>query len=122
MLIAQAWFQLFYLDLVWLRGFKAIRDVLPSRPAAPSLPPPEETVTAVIDAVNTARVIYLKPTQCLQTSAAVTRLLRSRGVDAELVIGAHLMPMRAHAWVEVAGRVVTDKIEEQEYFCILDRW
>jgi transglutaminase superfamily protein len=40
---------------------------------------------------------------CLQRSAATTLLLRRHGWDAEMVIGAKLLPFQSHAWVEVNG-------------------
>jgi hypothetical protein len=33
-----------------------------------------------------------------------------------------VLPMRAHAWVEVAGNVLTDRVHFQESYGILDRW
>jgi hypothetical protein len=42
-------------------------------------------------------------------------------VPAELVIGAQHMPFRAHAWVEVQGRVVNDKSYTNEMYAVLDR-
>jgi hypothetical protein len=38
-----------------------------------------------------------------------------------MVIGAQLMPFRAHAWVEVDGRVVNDKPYAAEVYTVLDR-
>jgi hypothetical protein len=121
MLVAQAWFDFLYMDLIWFRGFKAIRRLVRPRLTPPSATP-AATVHEVMQAVTVARVLYVKPVWCLQNSAVVTRLLRRRGVDADLVIGAHLMPIRAHAWVEVAGKVITEREEDQECFCILDKW
>lgn len=121
MLIARAWLELVFIDLMWFRGFKALRSLVPPR-TAPIPPDSEKALEEVVKAVDAARVLYVKPVMCLQHSIVVIRLLRRRGVDAHLVIAAQLMPIRAHAWVEVAGNVVTDKVEAQESFCILDRW
>jgi hypothetical protein len=129
LLVTQAWAELIYVDFVTLFGFRRIKNIVgrpvspaPSRNGMPSGVPENDTVTAVVDAVRLARVFYIKPVWCLQHSAAVTRLLRRRGVAADLVIGCHHAPLRAHAWVEVAGEVVTQRIDRLEHYSILDRW
>ena len=38
-----------------------------------------------------------------------------------MVIGAKQMPFKAHAWVEVDGRVVNDKRYMPELYGVLDR-
>ena len=58
---------------------------------------------------------------CLQRSAATACLLKGRGIHAEKVIGAQQMPFKAHAWVEVDGRVVNDKPYTPEMYAVLDR-
>lgn len=55
-----------------------------------------------------ARTLYMKRTRCLQRGVALTCLLRLHGVPAKLVIGVQKMPFYAHAWVEVAGVVVSE--------------
>jgi prolyl oligopeptidase len=47
--------------------------------------------------------------------------LRQLGVPAELVIGAQPLPFRAHAWVEVRGVVINDKVSATENYAVLDR-
>jgi hypothetical protein len=73
-------------------------------------------------ALDAACVFYLKPARCLQRSAVATRLLRRRGVDADLVIGYRLPPLRAHAWVEVAGEIVTEDQPGIHFYRVLDKW
>jgi Transglutaminase-like superfamily len=75
----------------------------------------------ICSAVDLACVWYWKHVLCLQRSAATACLLRDHGVPAELVIGAQHMPFRAHAWVEVRGRVVNDKSYTNEMYVVLDR-
>jgi hypothetical protein len=58
---------------------------------------------------------------CLQHSAVVTCLLRRRGVPAEMVLAAQDFPPKAHAWAEVAGRVVNDKSSVKNEYLILRR-
>lgn len=59
-------------------------------------------------AVNSACIWYPRKALCLQRSAVTTWLLRNRGIEARLVIGARSMPFAAHAWVEAEGIVVND--------------
>jgi hypothetical protein len=79
------------------------------------------TVEAVCRAVDLASVWYWKRVQCLQRSAAATCLLRRHGVPAQLVLGAQLVPFRAHAWVEVDGHVVNDASYVPELYTVMDR-
>ena len=58
---------------------------------------------------------------CLQRSAATSCLLKSHGIFAQMVIGAQQLPFKAHASVEVDGRVVNDKPYVPEMYAILDR-
>ena len=61
--------------------------------------------------------------RCLGRSLVLWFLLRRRGIDAELVIGAD-MPrggeLPAHAWVEVAGEPVNDAPDVRERFGSFD--
>jgi hypothetical protein len=38
-----------------------------------------------------------------------------------MVIGARQIPFKAHAWVEVDGRVVNDKTYAAEIYAVLER-
>lgn len=73
------------------------------------------------DAVDRACVLYFRQVQCLQRSAATVCLLRQLGLAARLVIGAQLLPFRAHAWVEIQGIIVNDKVSVTESYAVLDR-
>jgi hypothetical protein len=42
-------------------------------------------------------------------------------MPAELVIGVQPCPYRAHAWVELSGRVVNDKSYTSEMYTVIDR-
>jgi transglutaminase superfamily protein len=72
-------------------------------------------------AMRNALSFYWKPALCLQRSVATARLLRSKGVPAELVIGYRADPFMSHAWVEVGGRVVNDSSEYPLRLQILER-
>jgi hypothetical protein len=80
-----------------------------------------ESAEAICGAVDMACIWYWKQVPCLQRSAATTCLLRGAGIPARLVIGAQTMPFRAHAWVEVEGRIVNDKPYISELYAVLDR-
>ncbi len=75
----------------------------------------------ICQAVAYACIWYPKTSLCLQRSAVTVTLLRRCGIHAEMVIGAQRLPLRAHAWVEVAGRVVNDKPEVQTEYLIMGR-
>lgn len=75
----------------------------------------------VCRAVDFACVWYFKEVECLQRSVVTTRLLRSSGTPARLVIGVRQLPFKAHAWVEVDGQVINDKPYINELYAILDR-
>ena len=72
-------------------------------------------------AVDMACIWYWKEALCLQRSAATACLLKQYGVAAQMMIGAQQMPFKAHAWVEVDGRVVNDKPYIREMYAILER-
>lgn len=72
-------------------------------------------------AVDLACIWYGKRVLCLQRSAATTCLLRRHGIPAQLVIGIQQIPFNAHAWVEVEGRVVSDRPYMREMYAVLER-
>lgn len=78
----------------------------------------QERICAAIDL---ACIWYWKEVLCLQRSAATACLLKKHGVPAQLVIGAQQMPFKAHAWVELAGKVLNDKPYTPEMYAVLDR-
>jgi prolyl oligopeptidase len=78
------------------------------------------TVLETCRAVDIASVCYWKQALCLHRSAALTCLLRRLGVPAQMVIGVQPLPFRAHAWVEVEGRVVNDRSQVRDKFAVLD--
>jgi hypothetical protein len=72
-------------------------------------------------AADYACVFYFKHVLCLQRSAATTLLLRRHGFEAELVIGAKLLPFRSHAWVESNGQVINDRPYMHTIYQVLER-
>jgi prolyl oligopeptidase len=84
-------------------------------------PPPSDAIERICSAVDVACIWYWKQALCLQRSAATACLLKCYGVPAQMVIGARQIPFKAHAWVEVDGRVVNDKTYMQGMYAVLDR-
>src|SRR5262249_52478656 len=62
----------------------------------------------VINAVDAASCFYFRPVRCLHRSFAAVRLLRRRGIAADLVIATRPVPFLSHAWVEVQNEIVND--------------
>ncbi|HYT20938.1 MAG TPA: lasso peptide biosynthesis B2 protein [Candidatus Polarisedimenticolia bacterium] len=81
----------------------------------------EDTVDTVCRALNNACVWYPRRAECLQRSAVVTCLLRRYGVPAQMVIGTQKLPFRAHAWVELNGRVINDKQDMPQLYAEIAR-
>lgn len=75
-----------------------------------------EMIGRVCTAVERACVWYPKKAVCLQRSAVTVCLLKSAGIDARMIVGARVMPMVSHAWVEVDGSVVNDHIKVRRVF------
>lgn len=120
-LVLRAYWKLIYLDLYVARGkFAALhRRVLNCPLGAPAgLPDVTERICAAVDM---ASIWYWKEVLCLQRSAATACLLKQYGVAAQMMIGAQQMPFKAHAWVEVDGRVVNDKPYMREIYAVLDQ-
>lgn len=106
--------------LTRLFGFRAVsRGIRAWR--RPAVPPAVELEAAVCGAVAAACCLYWKPVQCLQRSTVTMRLLRARGIPAELVVGYRPDPMFHHAWVEVGGRALNDSTGFQQKLLVLHR-
>lgn len=72
-------------------------------------------------AVNHACVWYPKRALCLQRSVVTTCLLRGCGVPAQMVLGAQKLPFKAHAWVEVDGRAINERMDVQAIYGVWER-
>ena len=72
-------------------------------------------------AVNYAAIIYPKRIECLQRSCITVCLLRSCGVNAQMVMGAQSLPFKAHAWAEVNGRAVNERNDVQKIYSVWER-
>lgn len=120
-LAMKAYLKLVQFDLYLARGnFAALYDKVRTCPVG-TREPSTGSVEAVCAAVDMACIWYWKEALCLQRSAATACLLKGYGIPARMVIGAQPRPFRAHAWVEVDGRVVNDKPYVPEIYAVLDR-
>jgi hypothetical protein len=120
-LVLKAYWKLMLFDLFLARGnFAALYNKVRKYPVG-NQPATPDLVERISYAVDMACIWYWKEALCLQRSAATACLLKQYGVLAQMVIGAQHMPFRAHAWVEVDGRVVNDKSYTPEMYFVLDR-
>jgi hypothetical protein len=120
-LVLEAYLSLIRFDLYLAReDFEALYNKIRNYPTGIRVASPD-SVERICSAVDMACIWYCKEVLCLQRSAATACLLRKYGVSAHLVIGAQQMPFKAHAWVEVDGRVVNDKQYVPEMYGILTR-
>jgi len=120
-LILKAYLKLIHFDLYLARGnFAALYHKVRKYPIGNQTPGPD-AVEHICSAIDMACIWYWKEALCLQRSAATACLLKEYGVPAQMVIGAQQMPFKAHAWVEVGGRVVNDKSYTPEMYGVLDR-
>ena len=118
------------LPVIWaglrLAGFRRWKSVLARLASSPV----ENSITALslegaraiarMEAAA-ARNVPFHPT-CLERSLVLWWLLRSRGIPAELRVGARKDGERfeAHAWVEVGGAILNDPGESHVHFVPFD--
>jgi hypothetical protein len=120
-LMLQAYMLLIRFDLYLARGnFAALYDKVRRYPTGKNAEA-TDAIERICFAMDMACIWYWKEALCLQRSAATACLLKRHGIPAQLVIGAQQMPFKAHAWVEVDGRVVNDKPYTPEMYAVLDR-
>jgi Transglutaminase-like superfamily len=120
-LVLRAYMLLIRFDLYLGRGdFAALYDKVRGYPTGKQAKA-ADAIARICLAMDMACIWYWKEALCLQRSAATACLLKRYGIPARMVIGAHQMPFRAHAWVEVDGRVVNDKPYISEIYGVLDR-
>jgi Transglutaminase-like superfamily len=120
-LVMRAYLRLIQFDLYLARGnFKALYEKVRVYPIRKRLVP-VNGVEQICTAVDMACIWYWKEVLCLQRSAATACVLRRYGVPAQMMIGVQQIPFKAHAWVEVDGRVVNDKPYMREMYAVLDK-
>jgi len=121
LLVMQAYLKLIQIDLYLVKkDFAALYKKVRSYPVSKKTPSPN-ALEQVCAAMDMACIWYWKEALCLQRSAALACLLKQYGIHAQMIIGAQQVPFKAHAWVEVDGRVVNDKAYMRELYAVLDR-
>jgi hypothetical protein len=119
---AVAWCGLLAVDLLLkAAGFDRFLRVVRSWPVRGGSGQDPEACRRISTAVDRAATHYFKRAWCLQRSAANVCLLRLRGIEAELVIGARKLPFGAHAWVELGGQVLNNHPIVRERYTVLER-
>ena len=107
--------------LLRFRGFQSLIKKVEHWPTAEPHTTEMQTCQRVRAMVDRAQMYYPKKAMCLQHSAVVTCLLRSRGVPAEMILAAQEFPPKGHAWVEVDGKVVNDFTAVQRVYRVMRR-
>jgi hypothetical protein len=97
--------ELFRFDVVnRIRGFEgavaSVQTLIPST-SGPTIP-----VSELELAMESALTLYPRSVLCLQLSVASSRVMRTYGHSAEVVIGCCHQPLRCHAWVEIGGHML----------------
>jgi hypothetical protein len=119
-IVLKAYRQLILFDLHLVRGkFAVLRDKV-HRQAISNTWKRSYSIEQICHAVDVACIWYWKQVLCLQRSAATASLLKRQGFNAKMVVGVQQLPFRAHAWVEVNGRVVNDKTHTLTTYAVLD--
>jgi hypothetical protein len=106
-----------------IRGFSRTAGTLARWSRRSPVPSNPEGARECADAVNLVAGRTVVGARCLGRSLVLWFILRRRGIDAELVIGADAPrqgELEAHAWVEVAGVPVNDAPDVRERFGSFD--
>jgi len=98
-------------------GMRAVRPPQMARCEAGK----QDMENAICETLRNIAPVYWKPIRCLQRSIVTARLMRNRGIAAEVVIGYRPSPFFSHAWVEVGGRVVNDSPAYKMRLQVLER-
>jgi hypothetical protein len=120
--VIESYFLLLGFEVVMhFRTFKALYDGVRKQRVYRRPAPHHVSAERLCRAVDIACVFYFKQVLCLQRSAATTVLLRRNGLDAEMVIGAQMIPYAFHAWVEIDHLVVNDRPYMLDIYQVLER-
>jgi Transglutaminase-like superfamily len=82
---------------------------------------PAAAIASLVEALDAAAALYVKPVRCLQRAFVATSYLRLRGYGCVLVVGAHVVRKEGHAWVEAGTHVVGDPRNLRRFFQALTR-
>jgi hypothetical protein len=121
-LVLEGYFQLIRIEVLMLLGslnrlHEVVRRTAIRRTKRNNLRSADE----LCHAMDLACIFYPKRVMCLQRSVATTLFLRRYGIGAEMVIGAQMLPLKSHAWVELNGKVINDKPYMLEIYKPLER-
>jgi Transglutaminase-like superfamily len=108
--VLEGWLILLYFDVVMrFSSFMRLHEIVHNQTTCPTVVNRRTESAVLCRAMDFSCVFYFKPVMCLQRAAATTILLRRHGWEAEMVIGAQVLPFKSHAWVEIDAAVVNDK-------------
>lgn len=118
----QAFVGLLCFDLMLsLRDFATVHRIVRRWEVAEPRRTDARLITRICDAVNYACIWYPKRVLCLQRSAVTTCILRSHGIDAQWALGAQRLPFKAHAWVEVDGKPINERVDVQSIYTLWEK-
>jgi hypothetical protein len=120
LLILHAYAELIWHDLFMSRhNFESLHRRVRGFPISEAR---TESISAdsVASALDVACCFYPRRVLCLQRAAVLVKILREKALPARLVIGAQKFPFKAHAWVELDGVIVDDRLASRERFFILE--
>lgn len=101
------------------RGLKRTAAFLAARSDRPMVPAEPATAASMAEAVSIVAGRKLVGARCLGRSLLLWYLLRRRGMDARLVVGAEAPvddTWQAHAWVELDSRPVNDAADVRDRY------
>ncbi len=101
------------------KRFPAVRNYILATPVSRAAEP--ERLDELVANFNWAAAAYFRSAKCVQRAAALTLLLRSRGIPAEFVVGCRQVPFYSHAWVEVKRVPINETADTLHRLRVLDR-
>jgi hypothetical protein len=121
-LIVESWTLLVFAGFIMrFRGLDALYQTIRTQHVRSVPARTRPTLEMLCRFMDLACVFYPTRVMCLQRSAATTLLLRRHGRIAEMIIGAQVLPLMSHAWVEIDGTVVNDKPYMRDIYRVLER-
>src|SRR5215472_5826817 len=121
-LVVESWLLLLRFEwVIRFQTFEGLYRIVREEPVRPTVRHQIVPSDELCRAVDIACVFYFKRVLCLQRTSATTVLLRRHGWDAEMVIGAQLLPFKSHAWCEINGMVANDRPYMEDIYTVLER-
>ncbi len=121
-LVLKSWFLLIHFEWVMrFQTFEELHRIVREEPVHPAARDQIVASEELCRAVDIACVFYFKRVLCLQRTSTTAVLLRRYGWNAEMVIGAQLLPFKSHAWCEINGTVVNDRPYTRDIYTVLER-